>query len=392
MLAATMVLMPGCTLFPRREVPAMSVLAPTETRVPARIISNFFLVESRQDNGTVARFLIDTGSSATLVSRGMVEQLGQKPDRKGLVRLIRVRTANGSETELPSTVLRKLMLGDASFTHVPVAIFDFSELSNHLGVQVDGVLGFPLFRDVILTLDYPQSTLVLASPRNPPPSEAVRHPSQSSMLAFGFNRETPIIPVLLDGESFNVLVDSGSDGGLTLNTTGLHPRFLTPPRPGTIVSGLSGERRQQVGRLAQSLVLGSHSIQSPVVDLTDQLSSIGGELLRNFRITMDQYRRTVVFRRNAAGPILMGSRRTTGISFSRSPKYWRVIGIIPGTPAADLPVKVNDMCIRINAESVDQWGFERYEELVRKQEAITYTFASGDGGHEVKVPAFDLVP
>lgn len=379
----------GCALLPRRDAPERTVVIRQPAEVPARILGNFFIVETRQDDGQARRFLIDTGSSATLVSPAFADAVKLK-ERARMRRTARVRGAHGAEAELETVMLRKLWLGDVLVERVPALIYEFTELSHHLGLPIDGVIGFPIFRDLLATLDYPRARLVLAPL---PVQPAVLRPSdRASTLAFNADAGTPLIPVQLGAESFIVLIDSGSYGSLNLNPAGLHPRFVNGPRPGKIVSGLGSDRQQLVGRLAQDLYIGAHVVEQPVADLTDQLSALGGELLQHFAVTFDQRRRHVTFTRNTTGPIVMDSRRDTGLSFDRSPAYWRVLGVVPETPVARTRLQPGDLCVRINGEPVDRWDYERYAALLRTAPTVTYTILSGAQEIDYELPVIDLVP
>lgn len=357
--------------------------------VPARIVANFFLVESRQDDERVRTFLVDTGSTATLVSAEFADQVADRPRRKSRIP-VRVRGAHGGEAEFESVTLRKLWLGDTAFERVPALIYDLNELSNHLGVPLDGVIGFPVFRQSLVTFDYPHRRLIVA-PR-PSVSVAPRDGPTSSTLTYNQERGTPLIPVQMGNESFVALIDTGSDGTLSLNPAGLRPQFVNGPRPGGLVGSLTGDRQMFVGRLGQNILIGDHLIAQPVIDLTDQLSSLGGEILRNFAITFDCSRNLVTFQRETAAPVQIEPRRSAGLSFFRQPAYWRVLGIVPGTPAALLPVQDGDLCVRVNGEPVSRWTQERFLELVRTAPRITFTLLEGSIEHDIEVPVIELVP
>jgi hypothetical protein len=379
----------GCASAPH-QAPGRTVVETRTAVLPARIVSNFFVVETQWADGRSYRFLVDTGSTTTLVSLDLAKRYGLKDRRNAPPRKVHVRSANGGEVDLDAVTLRQLRLGDASFERVPVLVFDFTDFSDHLGVQIDGIIGFPLFRDTLLTMDYPGARLVIAP--YPPFPESPRPSAQASTIAFNNEQGTPLIPIQMGNESFIVLVDSGSDGSLSLNPAGLHPRFANGPRVGTIISSLQGDRHQLTGRLSQDVYIGAHTIEKPVVDLTDQLSSIGGEFLRNFVVTFDQRRSQVTFVHRADGPIQMPARRSTGLSFSRSPVYWRVLSVIPDTPTAQLAVKAGDLCVRIDGEPVAKWDYERYAALMQTATKITFTFLSGTVETDVEVPVFELVP
>lgn len=378
----------GCTSFGTRHAHALVQTKPA--LLPARVLSNFFLVEAPQVDGKTYRFVIDTGSSTNLVSSALASALRPK-GKAAPPRSVRIRGADGKEVELVEATLRQLSLGDAGFERVPALIYDFSDLSDHLGVQIDGVIGFPIFRDKLLTLDYPHSRLGVD------PNPLLVSPVQKTgpltcTLTFNNEQSTPLIPVQMGNESFFVMIDSGSVSGLNLNPAGLHPQFVAGPRPGKLAASLGGDRAQMVGRLAQDVRIGTHTVASPVVDLIDQLSSIGGELLEHFTVTFDQYRRLVTLTADAPGPIHMAPRQDTGLSFRRYPAYWRVLAVVPDTPAAKTPVEAGYLCIRVNGEPVSQWGIERYAALLRSAAKVTYTFIVGPKEEDIEMPVFSLVP
>lgn len=380
----------GCSTVARRA-PGRTVVEVQATTLPARIISNFFVVESQGDDGRTYRFLVDTGSSISYVTPELARRYAEKQKKGAAPRTVRVHSANGGEVDLPAITLRRLTLGKSLFERVPALVFDFTDLSGHLGLPIDGIIGFPVFKNALLTLDYPGSRLLLASrPETfiPPPKPGPR----SATMAFSNLRGTPLIPIQMGNESFNVLIDSGSDGSLSLNPLGLHPRFTRSPRNGTLISSLQGDRLQLTGRLTQQVLIGPHLFDRPIVDLTDQLSSLGGEFLRHFTLTFDQHRNQVTFARDSSGPITMEARRHTGLSFARTTTYWRVLTVIPDTPTARLPVQAGDLCVRINGEPVEKWGYERYAALLQTAAKITYTLLTGTKEMDIEVPIFELVP
>ena len=93
-IVAGLLLSSGCASVP---APAKVTVRATPSQpgsvVPARIVANFFLVESRQDDGQVRTFLVDTGSTATLVSAEFADSLDRRPlpDRARSASAVRVR-------------------------------------------------------------------------------------------------------------------------------------------------------------------------------------------------------------------------------------------------------------------------------------------------------------
>src|SRR5439155_453604 len=133
--------------------------------------------------------------------------------------------------------------------------------------------GFPLFRETLLTLDYPASRVVLQPARNSPLVPG-------TVIPFDDARKRPLITVRLGDRSLVALVDSGSDALFSLNPVGVAPQFAFGPTVGETVGTLGGDRVQQLGRLAETIGIGDYVFQRPIVKLTDELSSIGGGMLK----------------------------------------------------------------------------------------------------------------
>ena len=371
----------GCATF--RLPPRRTSLESARSVLPATLVSNFLVVEAQWDKHGPYHFIIDTGSSATIVTPELVKRYGGRA--RGSQTPVRVRDASGKVKLLNPATLTRLNLGAARFEGVQVLVYDLEDLSNHLGVHIDGVLGFPLFRETLLTLDYLHSQIVITPQGVPMALPGVTIP-------FNNEQNTPLIPIQLGNESFIALIDSGSDAALSLNTVGLHPTFQFGPKPGTLAATLAGDRLLMTGRLAQTLTIGAYVIENPVVDLTDELSSIGGGLLRDFAVTFDQRRNQATFFRPTYDPVKVAAVRSTGLSFTKLPAYWRVTGVVVNSPAEQLGVQAGDLCTRINDEPVATWPFPRYAELVRTATRITYTFITGNEEQKVTLPVFDLVP
>lgn len=378
-----LLLLSGCRS-PDGPKPGRTKLSSRLIDVPIQVIGNLVVVETSWDRHGPWRFLVDTGSSVTLVSPEFDERYHMDlPPRSAPS--VRVRGAGGELTTLRSTAVRRIELGDARFDRVQALVFDTSELSAHLGVKIDGVLGFPLFRNTILTLDYPRSRLIM-TPAGPVPLVP------GARVPFNTAYNVPLIPVELGDRTLLALIDSGSDGPLNLNPVGLELDFVTPPRPGATVASLMGERTQDVGRLAQPLRIGHYVLPQPVVDLTDNLSSLGGEVLRHFTVTFDQARGHATFYRESTTPVLSPVRRSSGLSFVKTRAYWRVAGVVPGSPAAAAGARPGDLITRIDGEPVERWDLQRFRTRVAAGGAIDFTFLDGRTETTRRLAVIDLVP
>lgn len=383
---ALVVAFTGCQLF-RRELPrpGRTTLDGDRVTIPAKPLSNYLVIETKWDKRGPYHFLVDTGASVTLVSPELAARHAARNAPPPTTPLVRVRSADGETALLTATTLRKIDLGGAVFENVQALVYDCSAISAHLGIQIDGILGFPLFRETVLTLDYPNARIVL-QPLSAPPLTA------GTSIHFNNERNIPIIPLRLGRQTLVALIDSGSDASLSLNPVGLQPEFAVPPRPGATIATLSGDREQRIGRLAQDLHLGDYVIRQPIVDTTDELTSIGGGILEHFTVTFDQEHNQVTFFREDPTPLPATPLRNAGVSFNKTPAYWRVTSVVPDSPAAAIGVQTGDLVTRIEGEPVAQWDITRYQQLVAAADSIRFTFLNGTEETEKRIPVFDLVP
>ena len=380
-------LVTSCTYLPfHREPPrpGRTKLGSPLIVLPAETIGNFLIVEAKWDRYGPYHFVVDTGSANTLVTPGFVRRYGTGRAPADSPR-VRVMSAEGDIMELPSATIRRIELGDARFEDVPVLVYDLAQLSAHLGVRIDGLLGFPLFGETRLTLDYPHERVLLQ-----PPNTTALAPGTS--VPFDDSTKTPLIHVQMGKRSIMMLVDSGSDATFSLNPVGLDAPFASGPRPGATVGTLAGDHPQQIGRLGENIEIGDYSVERPVVDLTDELSAVGGGVLKYFTVTFDATNDRAIFLRDTHEPISMPPRRSAGVSFSKTPAYWRVAGVIPNSPAEQAGIQFGDLVTKINGEPVAKWNLKRYEEFIAQGDAVTFTLLFGTNEVDKHVKVFDLVP
>ena len=83
--------------------------------------------------------------------------------------------------------------------------------------------------------------------------------------------------------------------------------------------------------------------------------------------------------------ITTAPRRSAGMSFNKTPAYWRVDSVVPKSSADLEGVQPGDLIIRINGESVTKWDLRRYEQLVTTGEEIALTFLNGNTETEKRV-------
>jgi hypothetical protein len=365
--------------------PGLTDIGSKPVTLPGHLVGNLLVVEDKWDKFGPYHFLVDTGSSVTLVSPEIAKRYVSVDERPLDEPQVRVRSAGGGYALLDAVTLKKFQLGGARFEYVPALVYDCAELSAQFGVKIDGVLGFPLFRNAVLTLDYPNERVVLRAkiPEDGIPGEAI---------LFDNADKTPLIPIRLGDREFAALIDSGSAAAIDINPAGLSPKFSYGPVDGPTVSTLAGDRPSRVGRLDGVVRIGSFDVPRPIAEVTDELTSLGGGILSHFTITFDQRHNEVFFQRDLSVPLTIPSLRGTGLSFRKTPAYWKVAGVVPGSPAAAAGIAAGNLVSRINGEAVEAWDPARYDQLVATSEQIRYTFINGTKESSQDLKVAELVP
>jgi hypothetical protein len=365
--------------------PGVTNIGSKPVTLPGHVIGNVLVVEDKWDKFGPYHFVIDTGSSVTLVSPELAKRYASEDPRPDDEPQVRVRSSGGGYALLDAVTLKRIQLGTARFEYVPALVYDCAELSAQFGVKIDGILGFPLFRKAVLTLDYPNERAILRAdiPDDGLPGE---------VILFDNADKTPLIPIRLGDREFAALIDSGNAAAIDINPAGLAPKFTFGPVDGPMVSTLAGDRQSRVGRLAGVVRIGSFDVPQPVAGVTDELTSLGGGILRHFTVTFDQRHNEVIFQRDLSEAIRIPSLRGTGLSFRKTPAYWKVAGVVAGSPAAAAGIGPGDLVSKINGEPVTAWDPVRYEQLAASADAVEYTFIDGTRESVKTLGVVNLVP
>jgi len=126
-------------------------------RVPLRIASParpVLLVDVLINDRSSWRFFLDTGASQTVISPALAREIGIVTARAGAI------TGAGGEVQGSVGQVRSLSVGKARRDSLPVVVSDiFSHLSQALGVQVEGILGYDFLSNFKVEIDYHEETV-----------------------------------------------------------------------------------------------------------------------------------------------------------------------------------------------------------------------------------------
>ena len=264
-----------------------------EPSVPNRVVARFSL----QPAGTRLNVTIngqgpflfgfDSGASGEAwVTRALVRRLN-------LPTIDRMRVSDGSDVnsrDVETVRVDSLAIGEAVFERLRAPVLGEGPQQDD-SAEAYGTIGFGLFRDYLLTLDYPQNELRVTTGE-------LGTTDGRSVLTYVLDSGTPYVDIDLAGRRLRASIDSGSGGGLTLPRSFADRLPLKGPLRSTgKVASLLGVFELFQAELAGDLQIGAFAFQQPLVSFSDLVTvpNIGRSIIRTFAVTFDQRNHRVLF-------------------------------------------------------------------------------------------------
>ncbi|MHC5210808.1 MAG: hypothetical protein ACYTG2_08835 [Planctomycetota bacterium] len=237
----------------------------------------------------LASLLAATAATARASSTADEASLADRPDE------------SAADAERPSLALARLDLGDANFLDLSAEV---RELNDSAAPGVHGVLGLPLFENLLLTIDYTRSQLVLS--RGSLARDAV---DVFPLLGPG---RAPHVPLQVGGRVWPARIDTGDAENVTFPVAAA--RDVRTQRRPVILGGKVGGPEPQVrgARLADTLLVAGRGYQQlPVLFAEDATEPrLGYGLLAHFALTFDQRQGLVRFGLSAPTEVMAQERGT----------------------------------------------------------------------------------
>jgi hypothetical protein len=179
--------------------------------------------------------------------------------------------------------LDSISLGELQFKDVEAGVGDYNRMPN--GPHVDGVLGFGLFAEYLLTLDFPGNRVRLER-------GALPQSNGADILSYETDHGIPSIELEVGGLKVNAHIDTGNmRGGFTLPASLVEKLSLAAP-PKVVGRGrtTSNEFEIKEAALKGNLRWGRYEFKEPTLIFIDifKVGNIGSKVLRDFALTFDQ--------------------------------------------------------------------------------------------------------
>jgi hypothetical protein len=233
------------------------------------------------------RFVIDTGTGGNaLVTPELAAELGLPT--VGHATLSDSSGQGGKK--VPIVFIQSLQVAGVEFANIRAISHSFFAEAG----TCEGILGFTLFRDYLLTLDFPNRLIVLTAGTLAPDGG-------ESVLPFRMPDGIPIARLKVDGmEPVEAQLDSGGGGLVLPEKLAAHLKYDIDPVVFANGHSISTRFEMKTAKLASDVKLGRYTFTHPVVEIHPAfpLVNFGSPPMQIFAITFDQKNLLVRFAAN----------------------------------------------------------------------------------------------
>jgi len=259
--------------------PAHTLLAAGDTAfVPLDLHMGQPVVEVMLNGRGPYRMFLDTGAGTTVLDSTLAAELGLKSAGKTRIG----DPADPQAIEADRVTLDTLRLGAATFTGVPAVTWDRSALRPGPDRPL-GVVGFPVFHELIESLDFPAATLRLTRGKLPAANGR-------DVVAYETPDGVPLVSIDVAGQAMKAHLDTGSPGLLSIpekDSSRVH--FVGPLRVVGRGRTVNSEILFRGAPLDGTFRVGGATFDHPLVVLNDKLptANVGSRALRDCVLTLD---------------------------------------------------------------------------------------------------------
>jgi hypothetical protein len=362
--------------------------------VPFELYHNRVYLMVKVNGAGPLRLILDTGSVVSGLNQARARDLGLQLKGKGEMR------GNGEKTtpiELAKNV--SFGLGGVELVEKAVAVFSFQDFESYEGRAVDGILGINLFYRYIAEIDYANKTLKLYEPKG-----------------YAYSGDGEIVPLPLFHCKIEIAgqgpidaemgIDQGTYTAVRLFRTFTEKHGLIAADNKNVLPsfgyGLGGEYKEVAGRV-QTLQIGRLKIYEPVTSFSQASSgatvgggsagTIGGEILRRFKVILDYSRKQMILEPSAnfGEPYSADMSGLMLISEGKDLGTIRARHVLEKTPAAQAGVREGDVIETIDDKAAAEIGFEQIQELFRHEGTYLLGIKRGEQRMQITIKARRLI-
>ena len=365
--------------------------------IPFTNINNLIVLPVMLENKVPLWFILDTGVRTTILTDRIIsDMLGLKYIRKytlqgaGGFQQVEAMLAQGTSMNLPGVQLtgqQMLVLEE-----------DYLELSNQLGMQVHGILGYEIFKRFVVKIDYSSTVITLYEPESFKPGRGyVRLPLEIE------DTKPYLLCEVVETESkekkvVKLMVDTGASHALLLHQGKENQQFTLPEKTifGHLGRGLAGDVVGQIGRI-HGFDLGRFSFEDVLTSFpedsayqlkewTSRAGTLGGDILSRFTVIFNYGESAIYLKKNETyrDPFVYNKTGLNIVAVGDNLKTFRVVSVRKDSPAGEAGIQPGDVLLRVNGRSAQYLSLAHIINLFRSRDGRKIRLKLKRGDEEIK--------
>jgi len=311
-------------------------------------------------------FIYDTGAARSYV------------DPDSIRRVSGVTVKSGQRA-----IIRNASAGPVTFKKLPARVKEMDAFSGALGRRIDGILAYGAFKDVLLTIDYPNAEVSIASyaPLPKPDNRAVFSTRHT------WRDRRPYLDVHFADDTRRMLIDSGAGTSFGLRNLG---KYATTANPVVLRQSLRINRYEDIrgARLSDDARIGAFTFVEPIVEEYEKTELIGYDVLKHFSWTFDQKKRRVLIRKGNSQDITFDSVTNIGAKMRAVEGGIRIDEIIKNGAADRASLLAGDLISNINGEPVLTRGCKSLND---EMSTSSYTIVRNGTRFDIAIDALQVI-
>lgn len=252
--------------------------------VPMKVHNGMPAIEVMVNGQGPFLFAIDTGGQGDArADESLVKTLGLKK-----IREVQAGDSSGKTIPLEMVRINSIKIGDFEFRNLEALSRGYNSRS---GVKIDGILGFELFKNHLLTLDYPAKKVRIEEGILPVANG-------KDILNFESPRGIPVVEISIGNKKLKAHIDSGNSTGGFILPTQMVEKLELATQPTVIGKAQTVVNTFEIksAKLIDTISFGGFEYTAPTVIYpgpSPSEANIGAMILRDFVLIFDQKNRRV---------------------------------------------------------------------------------------------------
>lgn len=348
--------------------------------MPFELHNNLIIIPVTINRFLTLKFILDTGVETAILTEKLYSDLLEINYLReltiagpGIIDSVQAYVANEVIFSLPGGIIGQNM-------NMLVLKEDYLKLSENIGDDVHGIIGYDIFSRFVVDINYDEHMLTLTDPRK------FKRNRRATEVPLDIVGSKPFIKATIKQNyqkaDLDIMVDTGASHAALLDYNNVTDVSLPEKKMITRLGrGIAGDIPGYIGRMdsVQIECFGFESmlVSAPfdgaynkVIKRGARVGTFGGELLTRFRVTFD-YNNQMMYLKKGTEYKNKFEYDMSGLSLNSVGKKYdtlKVVAVTQSSPAAYADIRVGDVIHKINGKNLKTHTLSEVFQLLRSKD------------------------